>query len=112
MECGVAGIPEGTRGNPALLAVDNTDPFPNGIDQKEFFCGFEFFDRDHAFPELSLREQVIPEHAGQQSAFDRWCEEFAIDLDHDVRDRRFCNLTSLIPEDKTISPRSPRGLMK
>ena len=56
MECGVAGVPEGARCDLVVLTADYTDPFTDGIDQKEFVSVLEFFDRDHAFFDGSLRE--------------------------------------------------------
>ena len=112
MECGVAGVPEGARGNPALLTTDYTDPFTDGIDEEEFLGVPEFLDRDHALFDFSLGQQMISEDAGQQSAFDRRCEEFAVNRYHDICDGRFRNLTPFIPKDNVITTASPRGLVK
>jgi len=60
--------------------------------------------RHVAFGRIALRDYYP--RLTEQERDER--EEFAVDFNHDIRDARLCNLTSLIPEDRVISTGTPR----
>jgi len=62
---------------------------------------------DYRLDDVAAIEEFRSHRAGQQSGLNRWGAVLVVDLDHEIGDRRFAQLTEPIPEQDVVGLREP-----
>ena len=83
------------------------DPAPYGVDQPDSIGLAKIVVGDHHLDDVATIEELRPHRAGQQSGLDRRGAVLVVDLDHEIGDRRFAQLTEPIPEQDVVGLGEP-----
>src|SRR5437870_3509041 len=95
-----------------LIGSQNSrTPAANRIHEPDLRGSAQSIDCDGPFDDFTASNELCPKRSCEETAFDGWCDLAAIDVRHDVGDRRFSDLALPVPENHVVEPWRPRLLV-